>query len=109
MRQWIPVAKLVLYWGQRGLDAIENFERCDRSGNIKLHTFSKLAQVQDPAYLEDVLVAMKSKKPNVGQFNQAVVRCAKRQWYTWTVMHPGLPVHEERSMQCSLYVMCRAA
>ena len=90
-----------MHWGERGLEAIENFERCERTGSIKLHTFSKLAQVQDPAYCEDVLVAMRAKKPNIPMFNAAVIRCAKRQWYTWLVMHPELPVHSERSMLCS--------
>ena len=97
VRQWSPVANLVLYWGARGLEAVTNFERAEKGG-VKIHTFLKLSQVYDPYYLEEVLAVMKEDKPSVGHFSQAVARAARKQWYTWHIMHPELPVHPDRSM-----------
>ena len=92
VRQWIPVANMVLFWGDRGLEALQNYERL----GVKIHLLSRLGQVADPLFLEDVLTAMKATKPSFAVVNAAIAACAKKQWYTWHVYHPDLPVHDER-------------
>ena len=99
VRQWQPVVQMVLFWGDRGLEAVRNFERVERNG-LAVHTFRKLAQVQDPAFLEGVLSVMRASKPTIGQFANAVVKASRLQWYTWQVMHPDNSVHPDRSVCC---------
>ena len=99
VRQWLPVANFVLYWGDRGLDAVQSFEKAEKGG-VKIHTFHKLQAVVDPYFLEDVMTAMKAPRPSVGIVSAALMKCAKKQWYTWQVMSPDQPVHPERSMTC---------
>ena len=86
---------MVLFWGDRGLEAVKDFERCGER-NVAVHTFRKLSSVSDPAFLEPVLSVMRSEKASIGNFTAAIVRATKLQWYTWTIMHPDLPVHPDR-------------
>ena len=71
VRQWQPVVLLVMHWGERGLDAVRNFEKVEARG-LSVHTFRKLSQVMDAAFLEPVLTVMRSQRPTVGQFTAAV-------------------------------------
>ena len=90
---------MVLFWGDRGLEAVKDFERCGER-NVAVHTFRKLSSVSDPAFLEPVLSVMRSEKASIGNFTAAIVRATKLQWYTWTIMHPDLPVHPDRRVFC---------
>ena len=91
---------MVLHWGDRGLEAVRNFEKAERR-NLSIHTFRKLSQVADPAFLEPVLSAMRSSRTSVGLFTSALVKACRQQWYTWHVMHPELIVHPDRSVSPS--------
>ena len=85
---------MVDYWGAAAIDAIENFEKCEKQG-VRIHTFRALSAISDPTYMEDVLTVRKSKKPSVGVFNAAVQKGAKKQWYSWHVLHRDLVVHPD--------------
>ena len=97
VRQWLPVCNMVLRWGDRGLEAVKSFEKVEKRG-LSVHTFRQLASVVDPDFLEPVLTVMRSSRPTIGQFSQAVFRACKEQWYTWMIMHPELPIHASRSV-----------
>ena len=88
---------MVQHWGDRGLEAVRNFEKAEKR-NLSIHTFRKLNQVADPEFLEPVLTAMRSSRTSVGMFATALGKACRQQWYTWHVMHPELNVHPERSM-----------
>jgi hypothetical protein len=77
--------------------AIEHFEKSQKH-MVGMHTFSKLSQVQDPAFLEDLLTVMTAERPSMGKFANTVANCAKKQWCCWHVHCPDLPVHAERRM-----------
>ena len=91
------MVNLVQHWGDRGLEAVRNFEKVEARG-LSVHTFRKLGQVMDPLYLEPVIATMRSARPTVGMFTMAIVRACRLQWYTWHIMHPDLPVHTSRSV-----------
>ena len=107
VRQWRPVVLFVLHWGERALEAVKAME--DNTKGIGLHTLSKMRAVADPQFLEDVMAAMKDPKCNVNTFTSAVNKAASKMWYSWHVMHPELPVHQDRSVFFSLSVTCLAS
>ena len=89
--------QFVQHWGDRGLEAVRNFEKVEKQG-LSVHTFRKLGQVLDSEFLQPVLSVVRAPKPVVGQFTNAITQCAKMQWYSWHVFHPDLPIHDSRSM-----------
>ena len=97
MRQWAPLVTFVLHWGDRAHEALRQFERGQKEG-LSLHTLSKMRAVNDPVYLEDLMTVMCTPKAGLGMFRACINDCMKKQWYTWHVLHPDLPVHPERSM-----------
>ena len=104
VRQWMPLVKFVLHFGEAGLHAVDHFERSQRHA-VGVHTFSKMAAVADQQFLEPVLSALTCEKPTVSRFMSAVVKCTKTQWFTWQIMCPSNPVHPERRMSLT-HVHC---
>ena len=103
MKQWMPLLTFVNYFGAEGVEAVENFESRQKH-QVGMHTFAKMAAVADPRFLQEALEVMKTPKPTVATLVTAIVRGARRQWYTWHVMSNGTPVHAERSV-----FLCRCA
>ena len=50
IRQWVPVCSMADYWGAAAIEAIENFEKCEKQG-VRVHTFRSLQAIIDPLYM----------------------------------------------------------
>ena len=96
---------MVMFWGDRGLEAVRDFEK-SQDRLVQIHTFRKLSAILDPSFMEPVLTVMRSSRVTMGHFSGAVVKAAKMQWYSWHVLHPELPVHTERRMSLRSVVVC---
>ena len=97
------MVKFVQYWGNAGLDAIDNFERKQKH-TVGVHTFNKMSAVADAAYLEKALGELAAEKPTTSRFLAAINHSTRLQWYTWHVMAEGNNVHPDRSVHPLIFV-----
>ncbi len=101
VRQYLPLATMVMTWGQAALSALTSFVA--QNPDVKAHTFKPLQGLLDWDYMSSVITAMGQPKATPSDFSQAVAKAVKLMWLNWHFHHPQLTnqIHPDRSMYSS--------